>query len=166
MQTANSLHFTGTRRSLFFFIVALSALALFSATGSLVSDFVTEGRLTADNIVLQLSVSNGTVIDQILGPQPRSRAAESIVTASGVLWLASSFAWVYTFLAWREFMKERKKTAQAFRAFLATFVLEVLGILTWPVHVDPMSYAFALFQFLLAGYVCLPVIREFWPAKS
>jgi hypothetical protein len=166
MHTSTSLHFTGVRRSLFFFSVTLSALALLSATGAVVSDFVSEGRLAADNIVLQLSVSNGTLIEQIFGPQPRSLAADSIVTVSGVLWLASCFAWVYTFLAWREFVKESKKTAPVFRAFLCTFGLEVLGILTWRVHMDPMSYGFALFQFCLAGYVCLPVIREFWPARS
>jgi hypothetical protein len=62
LHATSSLHFTGARRSLFF-IVALSALAFFSAAVAPFNDFVTEGGTSADNIVLQMSASNGTVID-------------------------------------------------------------------------------------------------------
>lgn len=160
----SSLEFTGPRRSLFYFMVALSSLALFSAAGSMISDFVNNGGLTADNIVLLMSSSNGTVMDMLFGGQGRGTLAGAIVTTSGISWLVSSFAWLYTFLAWREFMKsDRKRTTTVFYAFTCTFALEMLGILSWPLHVGPMSYAFGLFQLGLAGYVCLPVIREFWP---
>lgn len=162
-----SLEFIGVRRSLFYFIVTLSSLALFSAAGSLLSDFIHDGGLTPDNIVLQMSASNGTLIDLLLGPGSRTSVAGAIVTISGVAWLVSSFAWVYTFLAWLEFRRsEAKNPRPVFVAFLCTFVLEMLSILSWPLHVGPMSYAFGAFQLGLAGYVCLPVIKEFWPAAK
>jgi hypothetical protein len=52
-------------------------------------------------------------------------------------------------------MKSEKNPGQIFRAFLGTFVLETVGIVIWPLHAAPLSYAFALFQLFLAGYVCL-----------
>lgn len=150
-----SLEFVGPRKSLFYFIIGLSALALVCTAGALVVDYVDTGGITRDNLVLQMSSGTGTIVEALFG------ASHIVVKVIGVSWLLSSGAWVYAFLSWREFMKgDRTKPRHVFLGFLGTFILEMLGILTWPVGADAAAYAFGIFQLCLTGYVCVPVILE------
>lgn len=156
-----SLEFAGPRRSLFYFIVGLSALALICTAGALVVDFVDVGGITPDNLVLQMSSGNGTIAETLTSAGHLGALGHVIAKISGVTWLMSSAAWVYAFLSWREFIKgERSKPRHVFLAFLCTFIVEMLGILTWPVGANAATYAFGVFQLFLAGYICVPIIME------
>lgn len=150
-----SLEFTGPRRSLFYFIVGLSALALVCTAGALLVDFADSGGITPDNLVLQMSSGHGTIAEALFG------ADHVAVKVSGVSWLLSSAAWVYAFLCWRECMKGGcSRPRPVFLGFLGTFIVEMLGILTWPVGANAATYAFGVFQLFLAGYICVPIIME------
>jgi hypothetical protein len=156
-----SLEFVGPRRSLFYFIVGLSALALLCTAGALLVDFVDVGGIAPDNLVLQMSSGNGTIAEALTGAGHLGAMGRVVAKVSGVSWLLSSAAWVYAFLSWREFMKgERSKPRHVFLGFLGTFILEMLGILTWPVGADAATYAFGAFQLFLTGYICVPIIME------
>lgn len=62
-----SLEFTGPRKSLFYFIVVLSALALFCAAVAIAADYLFERHLTQGNVVLELSTSSGTIAESLFG---------------------------------------------------------------------------------------------------
>jgi hypothetical protein len=156
-----SLEFVGPRKSLFYFIVGLSALALICTAGALLVDFVDVGGITPDNLVLQMSSGNGTIAETLTGAGHLGALGRIVAKVSGVSWLLSSAAWVYAFLSWREFMKgERPKPGHVFLGFLCAFTVEMLGILAWPVGAGAATYAFGVFQLFLAGYICVPVIME------
>ena len=91
----------------------------------------------------------------------RRRLLAAATTLGVAPWLLSACAWVYAFLSWREFMSgERTSSRHVFLGFYSAFVIEVIGILTWPTGADAITYASGLFQLFLTGYVCIPVIKE------
>jgi hypothetical protein len=156
-----SLEFIGPRKSLFYFIVGLSALALICAAGALLVDYVDGGGIAPDNLVLQMSSGNGTFAEALTDAGQLGIMGRVVAKVSGVSWLLSSAAWVYAFLSWREFMKsEQSNPRHVFLGFLCTFIVEILGILTWPVGANAATYAFGVFQLFLAGYICVPIIME------
>ncbi len=156
-----SLEFTGPRKSLFYFIVVLSALALFCAAVAIAADYLFERHLTQGNVVLELSTSSGTIAESLFGAGGLGSFGHLVTKACGVSWLLSACAWVYAFLSWREFMSgERTSSRHVFLGFYSAFVIEVIGILTWPTGADAITYASGLFQLFLTGYVCIPVIKE------
>lgn len=161
-----SLEFAGPRKSLFYFIVALSALALVGAALAIASDYLLDGRLAPDNVVLELSASNGTLAEYFFGTG-MGAFGHFASTFCGASWLLSAGAWMYAFLSWREFMRgERTTPRHVFFGFLCAFFIEFIGILTWPSGADTGTYMFGLLQLSLSGYVCLPVILELRNAQT
>lgn len=161
MKTAYaSLEFSGLRKGLFYFMTGLSALIVLGVIGAIGLELARAGHITRDNLLFQLSATDGTIIDQCVGQRPYGPLSGFLVGLVSVTWLLSSLSYLAAFFCWLEMAQQTGSVRRTYASFLITLGLALLGILSWPAEGEALMYLFSAALVGATVYICLPVVRE------